>query len=158
MTGFSTCRRAIFPFLPPGFLAVLRYCNHVSVDSAPQNHDWQISRIRLFKQAHNLSADNRFGFGGDIITRSPCTPPPYAVLATPYFHRRYLPQQCQAEGDAPQAELPSAAQTQRAVFPYWAFTKAACLAGASRSSQPCITPAFTPVQPYSAIQFISSTY
>src|SRR3990172_8161968 len=37
---------------------------------------------------------------------------------------------CRVGGGAPQGWPPSAAQTQRAVFPHWAFTKAAYLAGA----------------------------
>ena len=44
--------------------------------------DLRISRIWLFKQVHSLSADSRFGFGDNIITRTLC-PVLFPLLDTP---------------------------------------------------------------------------
>jgi hypothetical protein len=44
--------------------------------------DLRISRIRLFKQVHSLSADSRFGFGDNVITRALC-PASFPCLDTP---------------------------------------------------------------------------
>jgi hypothetical protein len=80
-----------------------------------------------------------------ILQRKALVPNDFTSLET--LNERIIGfQHCRVGGGAPQGWPPSAAQTQRAVFPHWAFTKAAYLADAIDGISPI---RFTsPISPY----------